>query len=314
MFAKTIERFGRVDGLVNNAATNPYFGPLVDTPDAAIDKTIEVNVRGYLNCIRAFVKHARTRGGGGSIVNIASVAGTRAAPMQAHLRRDESGRDQRMTQTLGFELGSSADPRQRDRPGLVDQVRVRDRQQPDVAGSDRQANAAAAPRAACRDRRRSRVSTVGCVVVRDRLGDGRRRRSDLRVAIIDDLPAAAGDGDPAHADEHRRHVAKLGPRPQVRHDRRPRAPGPRDASRACGKPAVAGQRLAGRRSTARAPSAIDLGKARGTRSTPARARSVADGRRPGAARSWAGSSSRHCDATLWLGSRPGLAGAASRER
>src|SRR5262245_49355788 len=35
LFAKSVERFGRVDGIVNNAATNPYFGPLVDTPDAA---------------------------------------------------------------------------------------------------------------------------------------------------------------------------------------------------------------------------------------------------------------------------------------
>src|SRR5690349_9912594 len=33
MVAKAVERFGRVDGLVNNAATNPYFGPLIDTPD-----------------------------------------------------------------------------------------------------------------------------------------------------------------------------------------------------------------------------------------------------------------------------------------
>ena len=47
---------GPVDILVNNAATNPYFGPLVDTPDAAIDKTFEVNVRGYLYGARAFVK------------------------------------------------------------------------------------------------------------------------------------------------------------------------------------------------------------------------------------------------------------------
>src|SRR4051812_28222559 len=82
LFAKAVEAFGRVDGLVNNAATNPYFGPLVDTPDSAIDKTIEVNIRGYLYGARAFVKHARARGGGGSIVSIASVAGIRAAPMQ----------------------------------------------------------------------------------------------------------------------------------------------------------------------------------------------------------------------------------------
>src|ERR1051326_2164530 len=82
MFAKAIDRFGRVDGLVNNAATNPYFGPLIDTPDAAIDKTFEGKVKGYLSCARALVKHARSRGGGGAIVNIASIAGTRAAIMQ----------------------------------------------------------------------------------------------------------------------------------------------------------------------------------------------------------------------------------------
>ena len=82
MFAKAVDRFGRVDGLVNNAATNPYFGPLIDTPDAAIDKTFEVNVKGYLYCIRALVRHARTRDGGAAIVNIASIAGIRAAVMQ----------------------------------------------------------------------------------------------------------------------------------------------------------------------------------------------------------------------------------------
>src|SRR5436309_1025222 len=65
LFARALQEFGRVDGIVNNAATNPYFGPLLDTPDAAIDKTIEVNVRGYLYCARALVKHARTRDGGG---------------------------------------------------------------------------------------------------------------------------------------------------------------------------------------------------------------------------------------------------------
>src|SRR5512139_280982 len=82
MMTKAVAAFGRVDGLVNNAATNPYFGPLIDTPDAAIDKTFEVNVKGYLYCARALVQHARTRGGGAAIVNIASIAGIRAAPMQ----------------------------------------------------------------------------------------------------------------------------------------------------------------------------------------------------------------------------------------
>ena len=44
--ASTLERFGAIDILVNNAATNPYAGPLIDTPAAAFDKTYEVNLRG----------------------------------------------------------------------------------------------------------------------------------------------------------------------------------------------------------------------------------------------------------------------------
>jgi NAD(P)-dependent dehydrogenase (short-subunit alcohol dehydrogenase family) len=119
LFAKAVERFGRVDGLVNNAATNPYFGPLIDTPDAAVDKTFEVNVRGYLYCMRAFVKHARTRGGGGSIVNVASVAGTRAAPMQGIYGATKAAVIS-MTQTLAFELGGSQIRVNAIAPGLVE--------------------------------------------------------------------------------------------------------------------------------------------------------------------------------------------------
>jgi NAD(P)-dependent dehydrogenase (short-subunit alcohol dehydrogenase family) len=119
MFAKAIETYGHVDGVVNNAATNPYFGPLIDTPDAAIDKTFEVNVRGYLYVARAFVKHARTRGGGGSIVNIASVAGIRAAPMQGIYGATKAAVIS-MTQTLAFELGSSKIRVNAIAPGLVE--------------------------------------------------------------------------------------------------------------------------------------------------------------------------------------------------
>jgi NAD(P)-dependent dehydrogenase (short-subunit alcohol dehydrogenase family) len=119
MIARGVEAFGRVDGVVNNAATNPYFGPLIDTPDAALDKTVEVNVRGYLYVARAFVKHARARGGGGSIVNVASVAGLRAAPMQGIYGATKAAVIS-MTQTLAFELGSSAIRVNAIAPGLVE--------------------------------------------------------------------------------------------------------------------------------------------------------------------------------------------------
>ena len=41
--AATVERFGRLDILVNNAATNPYFGPMIDIDRARADKTVQVN-------------------------------------------------------------------------------------------------------------------------------------------------------------------------------------------------------------------------------------------------------------------------------
>jgi NAD(P)-dependent dehydrogenase (short-subunit alcohol dehydrogenase family) len=120
MFARAVERFGRVDGLVNNAATNPYFGPLVDTPDAAIDKTIEVNMRGYLYCARALVRQARKQGtGGAAIVNVASVAGLRAAPMQGVYGMTKAAVIS-MTQTLAFELGGSQIRVNAIAPGLVE--------------------------------------------------------------------------------------------------------------------------------------------------------------------------------------------------
>jgi NAD(P)-dependent dehydrogenase (short-subunit alcohol dehydrogenase family) len=119
LFARAVERFGRLDGLVNNAATNPHFGPLVDTPDAAIDKTVEVNIKGYFYCARAMVKHARTRDGGASIVNVASVAGMRAAPMQGIYGMTKAAVIS-MTQTLAFELGASAIRVNAIAPGLVE--------------------------------------------------------------------------------------------------------------------------------------------------------------------------------------------------
>jgi NAD(P)-dependent dehydrogenase (short-subunit alcohol dehydrogenase family) len=123
LFERAVEKFGRVDGVVNNAATNPYFGPMIDTPDAAFDKTLEVNLRGYFYVARAFVRHARTRAiagqEGGSIVNVASVAGIRAAPMQGAYGATKAAVIS-MTQTLAFELGSSQIRVNAIAPGLVE--------------------------------------------------------------------------------------------------------------------------------------------------------------------------------------------------
>ena len=68
------EAWGGVDVLVNNAATNPHFGPLLTAEDGHWDKTFEVNVKGYFHLAKACAPSMRERGGG-SIVNVASIAG-----------------------------------------------------------------------------------------------------------------------------------------------------------------------------------------------------------------------------------------------
>ncbi|MFZ4717958.1 MAG: SDR family oxidoreductase [Ilumatobacteraceae bacterium] len=75
--AATVERFGRLDVLVNNAATNPYYGPSLEVDEARFDKTFQVNLRGPLFWCQAAWDQAM-KDNPGVIVNIASVGGLRS--------------------------------------------------------------------------------------------------------------------------------------------------------------------------------------------------------------------------------------------
>ena len=73
----TMERFGKIDILVNNAATNPYYGETLGVDSARFDKTFQVNLKGPLFWSQA-VWNASMQNKPGVILNIASVGGLRA--------------------------------------------------------------------------------------------------------------------------------------------------------------------------------------------------------------------------------------------
>jgi NAD(P)-dependent dehydrogenase (short-subunit alcohol dehydrogenase family) len=72
-FARIAQQ-GRIDVLVNNAGIS-QIGNVEATPEDAFDRIMRVNVKGYYNCIYACIGHMKA-GGGGVILNIASIAGT----------------------------------------------------------------------------------------------------------------------------------------------------------------------------------------------------------------------------------------------
>ena len=69
----TLEKFNGVDILVNNAAANPYYGPILNSEDSHWDKIYDVNVKGYFNFVKA-CSEAMINQKSGKIINVASIA------------------------------------------------------------------------------------------------------------------------------------------------------------------------------------------------------------------------------------------------
>lgn len=79
LIEKTIEAFGGIDILVNNAASNPVFGPVVESESWAFDKIMNVNVKAPFELGKLVYPIMKERGGG-SVINISSIAGITPDP------------------------------------------------------------------------------------------------------------------------------------------------------------------------------------------------------------------------------------------
>ncbi len=112
-----MEAYGRIDVLVNNAATNPHFGTLLEAEDSLWQKTLEVNLMGNVWLTQAVVPVMKAQGGG-KIVNIASVNGIRPGRMQGIYSITKAAVIN-LTQTLAMELADANIQVNAIAPGLV---------------------------------------------------------------------------------------------------------------------------------------------------------------------------------------------------
>lgn len=104
LFEYVDAEWGRLDILINNAATNPYYGPATNLTPAAFDKTVDINLKGpYFMLSNAVPLMAKS--GGGSVVNVASIAALMSLPGQAVYSMTKAGLIS-LTRSFAKEYGS----------------------------------------------------------------------------------------------------------------------------------------------------------------------------------------------------------------
>ncbi len=74
-----VENYAGIDIIVNNAASNPVFGPVIQTEEWAYDKIMDVNVKAPFELSKLVYPIMKQRGGG-SVINISSIAGDTPDP------------------------------------------------------------------------------------------------------------------------------------------------------------------------------------------------------------------------------------------
>lgn len=114
---RVVAHYGGLDILVNNAATNPHYGPILEAADSYWQKTLQVNLLGNVWLTQAALPAMRARGGG-KIINIASVVGLQPGRNQGIYSITKAAIIS-LTKTLASELGADNIQVNAIAPGLV---------------------------------------------------------------------------------------------------------------------------------------------------------------------------------------------------
>jgi len=114
---ETVAKFGTIDILVNNAATNPIFGPLLEADLPAWEKIMDVNLKGIFFLTRA-AGEVMLEKGKGSIINLSTEAAVRPAPGLGVYSISKAGVDM-VTKSFALEWGAKGVRVNGIAPGLV---------------------------------------------------------------------------------------------------------------------------------------------------------------------------------------------------
>jgi len=118
LVAQTVQAYGRLDVVVNNAATNPHFGPLLTADEGQWLKILDTNLLGAVRLCQAVVPLMREQGGG-KILNMASVAGLRPSPGMGLYGVGKAALIQ-LTRQLALELGPANIQVNAIAPGIIE--------------------------------------------------------------------------------------------------------------------------------------------------------------------------------------------------
>lgn len=134
LVGRALDAYGRIDITVNNAATNPHFGPLLTADEGQWDKIMDTNAKGVFRICKAVAPHMEAQGGG-KIINLVSTAGLRPPPGMG-LYGISKAAVIALTQQLAMELGRANIQVNAIAPGVI-KTRFSQLlwQTPDIAGS-----------------------------------------------------------------------------------------------------------------------------------------------------------------------------------
>ena len=134
LVGRALDAYGRIDITVNNAATNPHFGPLLTADEGQWDKIMDTNAKGVFRICKAVAPHMEAQGGG-KIINLVSTAGLRPPPGMG-LYGISKAAVIALTQQLAMELGRANIQVNAIAPGVI-KTRFSQLlwQTPDMAGS-----------------------------------------------------------------------------------------------------------------------------------------------------------------------------------